>query len=137
MKTKLLCVLVATIVACGVGTSFIALGQNQGAASTNDVIFARKTLMVSVATNMYPVDEMRQNGKYDLPRGRENADSISAMLMAFPHLFPPTTNTWTDKAPRDPAVDTFAAPALARLHLLLQGSPGCLQSGIRVKPCRK
>src|ERR1019366_817308 len=96
----------------GVGTSFTALGQNQNAASANDVIFARKTLMATIARDMYPIDEMRQNGKYDLDKGRANADSISAMLMAFPHLFPATTNTWTDKAPRDPAVDTFASPTV-------------------------
>jgi cytochrome c556 len=95
-----------------VATSFIALGQDQSAATANDVIFARKTLMASIANNMYPIDEMNETGKYDLPKGRASADAISAMLMAFPHLFPPTTNTWTDKAPRDPAVDTFAAPTV-------------------------
>jgi cytochrome c556 len=96
----------------GVGTSLTALSQNQMSGSANDVIFARKTLMATIARNMYPIDEMREIGKYDLEKGRANADSISGMLMAFPHLFPPTTNTWTDKAPRDPAVDTFASPAV-------------------------
>ena len=100
----------------GVGTSFTALGQNQSSASANDVIFARKTLMATIARNMYPIDEMRQNGKYDLDKGRANADSISAMLMAFPHLFPATTNTWTDKGPRDPAVDTFASPTVWKAY---------------------
>ncbi|HLH97233.1 MAG TPA: cytochrome c [Xanthobacteraceae bacterium] len=104
----------AAIVGLGliVATSFTALGQNQGSASAKDEIFARKTLMATIARNMYPIDEMRQNGKYDLDKGRANADAISGMLMAFPHLFPPTTNTWSDKAPRDPAVDTFASPTI-------------------------
>jgi len=92
--------------------SLAASGQNQSAGSVNDVIFARKTLMATIARNMYPIDEMRQNGKYDLEKGRANADAISGMLMAFPHLFPPTTNTWTDKGPRDPVVDTFASPTI-------------------------
>ncbi len=96
----------------GVGSSFTALGQNQSSAPAKDVIFARKTLMATIARNMYPIDEMRQNGKYDLDKGRANADSISAMLMAFPNLFPATPNTWTDKRPRVPAVDTFASPTI-------------------------
>jgi cytochrome c556 len=96
----------------GIGTSLTALGQDQSVATANDIIFARKTLMVSIANNMYPIDQMREIGKFDLPRGRASAEAISAMLMAFPLLFPPTTNTWTDKAPRDPAVDTFAAPTI-------------------------
>jgi cytochrome c556 len=93
------------------GTSVIALGQDQ-AANATDIIFARKTLMATIANNMYPIDQMRETGKYDLDRGQAYADSISAMLMAFPYLFPATTNTWTDKAPRDPAVDTFASPTI-------------------------
>jgi cytochrome c556 len=101
------------LAAAVVGSSLTAFGQsNQTVGSANDIIFARKTLMATIANNMYPIDQMRETGKYDLEKGRANADSISAMLMAFPHLFPPTTNTWTDKAPRDPAVDTFASPAV-------------------------
>lgn len=111
MKTKLLCA-IAAIAAVGVGTSFMALGQDQGVASANDIIFARKTLMATIANNMYPLDQMRETGKFDLAKGQANADAISAMLMAFPYLFPATTNTWTDKAPRDPAVDTFASPTV-------------------------
>jgi hypothetical protein len=61
---------------------------------------------------MYPLDEMSYTGRFNLPRGRNNADSISAMLQAFPLLFPPSTNTWVPNAPRDPAVDTFADPKL-------------------------
>ena len=101
----------ATSLAAVLGTSVIALGQDQSI-SAKDIIFARKTLMATIARNMYPLDQMRETGKYDLVRGQANADSISAMLMAFPYLFPPTTNTWTDKAPRDPAVDTFASPTI-------------------------
>jgi cytochrome c556 len=98
--------------AVAVGTSFVALGQDQKAASANEVVFARKTLMATIARKMYPIDEMRENGKFDLAKGHAEADSISAMLMAFPLLFPATTNTWTDKAPRDAAVDTFASPTI-------------------------
>lgn len=88
-------------------TSFAALGQETAPA---DVISARKTLMSAIARNMYPLDEMVYTGKINLPRGRNNADSISAMLQAFPLLFPPSTNTWTPNAQRDPAAATFADP---------------------------
>jgi cytochrome c556 len=93
------------------GTSVIALGQDPPV-NANDIIAARKALMDTIANNMYPIDQMRETGKYDLEKGRASADAISAMLMAFPYLFPATTNTWTDKAPRDSVRDTFASPAV-------------------------
>jgi cytochrome c556 len=102
----------ACLAATIVGASFNALGQDQSAATPNDVVFARKTIMAVIANNMYEIDSMLGTGKVDLAKGRANADSISAMLLAFPHLFPPTTNTWTPNAPRDPAVDTFADPGI-------------------------
>jgi cytochrome c556 len=49
-------------------------------------------------------------GKVNLQRGRAAADSISAMLQAFPFLFPRSTNTWTPGATADPARSTFADP---------------------------
>ena len=61
---------------------------------------------------MQEIEAMTGSGKINLTRGRGNANAISAMLMAFPHLFPPTTNTWTPNAPRDPATDTFTDPSL-------------------------
>ena len=32
------------------------------------------------------------------------------MFMAFPHLFPPSSNQWKPGADRDPGTDTFASP---------------------------
>jgi cytochrome c556 len=61
---------------------------------------------------MYVLDGMLETGKIDLVTGRANADSISAMLMAFPHLFPASTNQWKPNAARDPATDTLADPAI-------------------------
>ena len=75
-----------------------------------DVILARKTLMSVIARNMYPLDEMVYTGKINLPRGRGAADSISAMLQAFPLLFPRSTNSWTPGSTTDPARSTFADP---------------------------
>ena len=102
----------ACLVAGIVGTDSSALGQDPSALAPADVISARKTLMNAIARNMYPLDEMSYTGKFNLLRGRNNADSISAMLQAFPLLFPPSTNTWVPNAPRDPAADTFTDPKL-------------------------
>ena len=101
------CLAVALTVA-----SSVAFGQDANPAAPADVIFARKTLMNSVATNMYPIDEMLQTGKIDLGTARVHMESISAMLMAFPNLFPPSTNLWYMNAKRDPATDTLADAAI-------------------------
>lgn len=58
------------------------------------------------------IEAMTGSGKIDLPKGQGHADFISSMLMAFPHLFPPSTNTWTRDAPRDPSTGTFTDPSL-------------------------
>jgi cytochrome c556 len=95
-----------------IGASSVALGQDQNQASPQEVITARKTLMNSIGTNMYVIDGMLETGKIDLVSGRANAESISAMLMAFPHLFPNSTNLWHANAGRDPATDTLADTAV-------------------------
>jgi cytochrome c556 len=86
--------------------------QDANPASPKDVIVARKTLMNTIGTNMYPVDEMLETGKIDLAAARVPLESISAMLMAFPNLFPPNTNLWNPGAVRDPATDTLADAAV-------------------------
>jgi hypothetical protein len=102
----------ACLAAALIGASSVALGQDQNPATPKDVIFARKTLMSAIGTNMYPIDEMLQTGKVELVAARANAESISAMLMAFPHLFPNSTNQWKQNAARDAATDTLADPAI-------------------------
>src|SRR5581483_3470173 len=87
----------------------VVLGQDQSAATTKDVIFARKIAMGSIAAHMDEIDTMLQTGKIDLPRGQEHADGISVLLMAFPHLFPPGSNQWKP-GEKDPGTDTFASP---------------------------
>jgi cytochrome c556 len=88
--------------------SSVAFGQDPNPASPKDMIVARKTLMNTIGTNMYPVDEMLETGKIDNAGARVYLESISAMLMAFPLLFPPSTNLWYQNAKRDPATDTLA-----------------------------
>jgi cytochrome c556 len=81
--------------------------------AARETIFARKTLMGAIDMNMDEIETMlAPEGKLDLAEGQEHSETISTMLMAFPHLFPPTTNQWKAGADRDPATDTFASPDL-------------------------
>ena len=78
-----------------------------------DTIFARKILMGAIDMNMDEIETMlAPEGKLDLAEAQEHAETISTMLMSFPHLFPPPTNQWKAGATRDPATDTFASPDL-------------------------
>lgn len=54
--------------------------------------------MDEVETMLAPED------KLVLSDAQEHAETISTMLMAFPHLFPPATNQWKPGAERDPAI---------------------------------
>jgi cytochrome c556 len=81
--------------------------------AAKDTIFARKILMGAIDTNMDEIETMlASEGKLELAEAQEHADTISIMLMAFPHLFPASTNQWKPGADRDPATDTFASPDL-------------------------
>ena len=107
----------AVVIACAgiaaslLATSFVALAQDQSAATVKDVIFARKTMMSTISDNMDQIETMIASGKkIDLDDAHEHADTISVMFMAFPHLFPPTSNQWKPNADLDPATDTFASP---------------------------
>ena len=78
-----------------------------------DTIFARKIVMGEIDMNMDEIETMlAPEGKLELSDAQEHAEVISTLLMAFPHLFPPSTNQWKDGATRDPATDTFANPAI-------------------------
>jgi len=86
--------------------------QDMSAATPADEIVARKTLMDSIDEHMTVIEEMANSGQaFDLDRGHEHADTLSVMLLVFPHLFPPSTNQWKPNDPnRDPARDTYASP---------------------------
>jgi cytochrome c556 len=101
------CVVLAAAV---LGTGWMASAQDQSAATAKDVIFARKTMMDSISDNMDQIETMISTGKIDLADAHEHADTISIMFMAFPHLFPPSSNQWKPNADLDPATDTFASP---------------------------
>jgi cytochrome c556 len=97
--------------ACVIGSSPVALGQDQSAAIPKDAIVARKTAMDTLSDKMDIIEAAVATGtKLNLDEGHANADVISVLLMAFPHLFPPSTNEWKPNVDRDPATDTYASP---------------------------
>jgi len=108
--------LAAAAALCLLAAAGAALAQDNAATPPKDTIFARKILMGAIDTNMDEIETMLlPEGKLDLAEGREHADTISIMLMAFPHMFPPATNQWKPNDPdRDPATDTYASPDLWR-----------------------
>jgi len=108
VRPRALCAAALFVAAAFAGSA--ALAQDQSAATPADAIFARKTLMDAIGMNMDDITSLIESGKINLDRGHAYADAISIMLMAFPHLFPPSTNQWKPNADRDPATDTFAAP---------------------------
>ncbi len=104
--------MVVGVLAAALGVAAVpAVAEDQPAAK--DTIFARKILMGAIDMNMDEVETMlAPGGKLVLSDAQEHAETISTMLMAFPHLFPPATNQWKPGAERDPATDTFANPGL-------------------------
>jgi cytochrome c556 len=110
--------LAITIVCAGLAiallaTSPAAIAQDQRAATAKDVIFARKTLMDFMCDKMADIERMIAMGHIDIDGARGNADAVSAMLMAFPHLFPPGSNQWDpDNPDPDPVTDTYASPEI-------------------------
>jgi cytochrome c556 len=89
-----------------------AWGQERGVTPPKETIFARKILMDSISQNMDELEANASSPKVDLAEGRSHADIVSVMLMAFPHLFPQTTNEWKPNVDRDPGSDTYAAPEI-------------------------
>jgi cytochrome c556 len=101
----------AFLAASLVATSFVAVAQDQSAATT-DVIFARKTIMSSLCDKMMEIERMIAAGNVDTKITRAHADAMSVMLMAFPHLFPPSSNQWKRDVNQDPVAQTLASPDL-------------------------
>jgi cytochrome c556 len=79
-----------------------------------DVVLARRVLMTGIGRNMDEIMGMLEDGgTFMLNEAREHADLISTMLLAFPHLFPVETNTWSKTlAEDDPAHVSLALPTV-------------------------
>lgn len=103
---------IAAALTLTMGMDWLAFAQEQGVTPPKDAIVARKTLMVFISDAMDLIEKMTVTGKIDLTAGKKQADYISVMLGAFPHLFPATTNQWKPGAEPDPLTETLAAPEL-------------------------
>jgi cytochrome c556 len=94
--------------------SLVARAQDPGVAGINDVILdvilARKLLMNFMCDRMAQIEIMIGRGNVDLKFARESGEAISAMMQAFPHLFPPGSNRWHNDPDADPVTETFASP---------------------------
>ena len=101
-----------------------------------DTIFARKIMMGAIDMNMDEIETtLAPEGKLDLAEGQEHAETISTMLMAFPHMFPPATNQWTagaDLATRDRYVRVSGC--VDEFHGILSTSRRGFQARLRREP---
>jgi cytochrome c556 len=78
--------------------------------AAQDTIFARKILMGAIDMNMDEIETMlAPEGKLQLADAQEHSETISTMLMAFPHV-PARNQSMEGRCRRDPATDTFASP---------------------------
>jgi len=80
-----------------------------GVAQAKDLITARQELMEHIELLMEPIDTLTVQPVKDPLRVRQNAEVIGAMLLAVPHLFPPTTNLFDPKAAQP---ETLALPPI-------------------------
>lgn len=64
------------------------------AADVEEIIEARRVLMQQVERHMKPIDEFTVTPSGDLAALRSAGQTIEAMMLAFPHLFPPATNRY-------------------------------------------
>jgi cytochrome c556 len=101
----------AFLAASLVATGLAAVAQERSAATT-DLIFARKTIMSSLCDKMMEIERMIAAGNIDAKTTRTHGRAMSVMLMAFPHLFPPSSNQWQRDVNPDPVAETLASPDL-------------------------
>jgi cytochrome c556 len=80
-----------------------------GVTEPEEVIEARRVLMTEAERLMKPIDSFIVGESADAAQLHENAASLEALLLALPHLFPPTTNQF-DPAAHDPP--TTALPTI-------------------------
>ena len=80
-----------------------------GPVDTAEIIEARRVLMRQVQRSMQPIDAFTVEGTGDAATVRAAAETIEAMMLAFPHLFPPATNLYDATLSEPP---TIALPAV-------------------------
>jgi hypothetical protein len=124
------------VAALTMGICLGALAQHAGARAGDrsptmgetrpaEVVLARRVLMAGIGRNMDEITGMIEDAaSFDLGEAREHADVISTMLLAFPHLFPVETDTWSDQlAEDDPAHVSLALPTVGRTTTISLRAP--------------
>jgi cytochrome c556 len=105
--------MLASVAAAAAGPAIgtdLSKGQGwTGVTHSKDVVTARQELMAHIEELMKPIDTLTIRPVGNVEEIRTHAEVIGAMLLALPHLFPPTTNLYSAKA-RIPA--TLALPAI-------------------------
>src|SRR5262249_16986580 len=99
--------------AVAAGVSLSAQAQNDttgltGGDRADDVIMARQLLMAGLEEDMMVVELSVEGKDFKLPDLQARAYSMTRLLTAFPHLFPPQTKPPTDGSPSS----TAASPAV-------------------------
>jgi cytochrome c556 len=103
------CLLAAGLVA--ISPAVPAQDAPSDAQRTADVISARKTMMDFMCDRMAQIEVMIGQNQVDVAFAQGSGEAISAMLQAFPHLFPPSSNRWRPDDP-DPVGQTLASPSV-------------------------
>ena len=80
-----------------------------GATNPKAVIAARQELMYRIEALMKPIDTITVEPVKDTELLHSNAETIHTMLLAFPHLFPPTTSRYD---PKVKLPETLALPII-------------------------
>jgi cytochrome c556 len=86
--------------------------QDAGPDRATDTILARKTLSDAFCDKMDLIEKAARSRARIPDAARDAADTISVLLLAFPHLFPPTSNRWTPDGNVDPVAETLASPEI-------------------------
>jgi cytochrome c556 len=86
--------------------------EDAGPDQATDAILARKTLSDTFCDKMDLIEKAARSRARIPGAAREAADTISVLLLAFPHLFPPTSNRWTPDGNVDPVAETLASPEI-------------------------
>ncbi len=79
-----------------------------GLSNPKDIIEAREALMMAIERLMEPIDTLEVEPE-DPAKITTAAMEVAQLLLALPHLFPPTTNLYDPKAAQP---ETLALPAI-------------------------
>lgn len=80
-----------------------------GLTEPEEIIEARRVIMIELDRQMQRIERFTLGEQADPESIKSSATTMEAMLLAFPHLFPPTTNVFDPTVLESP---TLALPAI-------------------------